>query len=100
MADFSASVPSPVSGQDKRGPVVGRETFLGFLGQGLINADQAANLRAMVGFVVDHPKLRFPQGFERAHFLVPQIFIDNQHIGGCDDLYKLDEENKLDALLK
>lgn len=31
---------------------------------------------------------------------VPQIFIDNQHIGGCDDLYKLDEENKLDALLK
>ena len=31
---------------------------------------------------------------------VPQIFINNQHIGGCDDLYKLDQENKLDSLLK
>ncbi|MDJ0578924.1 MAG: glutaredoxin 3 [Crocosphaera sp.] len=30
---------------------------------------------------------------------VPQIFINNQHIGGCDDLYALDGENKLDPLL-
>jgi glutaredoxin 3 len=30
---------------------------------------------------------------------VPQIFINNQHIGGCDDLYNLDAENKLDNLL-
>ena len=31
---------------------------------------------------------------------VPQIFIDGKHIGGCDDLYKLEEEGKLDKLLK
>jgi glutaredoxin 3 len=31
---------------------------------------------------------------------VPQIFIDNQHIGGCDDIYALEAEGKLDALLK
>ena len=30
---------------------------------------------------------------------LPQIFIDNEGIGGCDDLYTLDNENKLDALL-
>ena len=29
---------------------------------------------------------------------VPQIFIDNEGIGGCDDLYTLENENKLDAL--
>jgi len=30
---------------------------------------------------------------------LPQIFIDNNSIGGCDDLYSLDEENKLDSLI-
>jgi glutaredoxin 3 len=30
---------------------------------------------------------------------VPQIFIDAQHIGGCDDLYALDARGQLDALL-
>ena len=30
---------------------------------------------------------------------LPQIFIDNEGIGGCDDIYKLENENKLDALL-
>ncbi|MDJ0661479.1 MAG: glutaredoxin 3 [Crocosphaera sp.] len=30
---------------------------------------------------------------------VPQIFINNQHIGGCDELYSLDGNNKLDPLL-
>lgn len=31
---------------------------------------------------------------------VPQIFIDAQHIGGCDDLYALDGRKGLDPLLK
>lgn len=31
---------------------------------------------------------------------VPQIFIDDQAIGGCDELYQLDQAGKLDALLK
>lgn len=30
---------------------------------------------------------------------VPQIFIDGRHIGGCDDLYALEEAGELDALL-
>ncbi len=30
---------------------------------------------------------------------VPQIFINNQHIGGCDELYSLDGQNQLDPLL-
>lgn len=30
---------------------------------------------------------------------VPQIFINGQHIGGCDDLYALDAKGDLDPLL-
>ncbi|MEM6836966.1 MAG: glutaredoxin 3 [Cyanobacteria bacterium P01_C01_bin.120] len=30
---------------------------------------------------------------------LPQIFINDQHIGGCDDLYGLEQQGKLDALL-
>lgn len=30
---------------------------------------------------------------------VPQIFIGKTHVGGCDDLYDLDNDGKLDALL-
>lgn len=30
---------------------------------------------------------------------VPQIFIDGRHVGGCDDLYALDEGGGLDPLL-
>jgi glutaredoxin 3 len=29
----------------------------------------------------------------------PQIFIGTAHVGGCDDLYALDEAGKLDPLL-
>jgi glutaredoxin 3 len=30
---------------------------------------------------------------------VPQIYIGATHVGGCDDLYALNEAGKLDALL-
>jgi len=30
---------------------------------------------------------------------VPQIWIGERHIGGCDELYALDRAGKLDALL-
>ena len=30
----------------------------------------------------------------------PQIWIGGTHIGGCDDLYALDREGKLDGLLE
>jgi glutaredoxin 3 len=29
----------------------------------------------------------------------PQVFIGEAHVGGCDDLYALEEQGKLDALL-
>ncbi|CAH1747555.1 glutaredoxin 3 [Thauera humireducens] len=31
---------------------------------------------------------------------VPQIFIGDYHVGGCDDLYALDRAGKLDPLLR
>lgn len=31
---------------------------------------------------------------------VPQIFIDEKHVGGCDELYALESEGQLDGLLK
>ena len=30
---------------------------------------------------------------------LPQIFIDDAHIGGCDDIHDLDDRGKLNALL-
>jgi len=39
---------------------------------------------------------------ERANggYTVPQIFIGDMHVGGCDDLYGLEAQSKLDSLLK
>lgn len=50
-----------------------------------------------VGF---HPKAR-AEMVQRANGqrTVPQIFINDHHIGGCDDLYALDSAGKLDQLL-
>jgi len=30
---------------------------------------------------------------------LPQIFIDDRHIGGCDDIYDLESKGELEALL-
>ena len=30
---------------------------------------------------------------------VPQIFIGGTHVGGCDDLFALDKQGKLEAML-
>lgn len=30
---------------------------------------------------------------------VPQIFIDNKHVGGCDDIHELDQAGRLDPML-
>jgi len=44
---------------------------------------------------------RQEQMVARAHgrITVPQIFIGPIHVGGCDDLYALDEAGQLDPLL-
>lgn len=31
---------------------------------------------------------------------VPQIWIGEMHVGGCDELFQLESQNKLDQLLK
>ena len=31
---------------------------------------------------------------------VPQIFIDDRHVGGCDDLHALHQKGELEPLLK
>ncbi len=31
---------------------------------------------------------------------VPQIFIDDYHVGGCDELYALERQGELDPILK
>lgn len=38
----------------------------------------------------------------RAHgrHTVPQIFIGDRHVGGCDDLHELDNQGQLDLLLE
>lgn len=44
---------------------------------------------------------RKPEMIERANGqrTVPQIFIGGTHVGGCDELYALEREGKLDAML-
>ena len=38
---------------------------------------------------------------QRAHgrTTVPQIFIDDRHVGGSDDLYALEQDGRLDPML-
>ena len=44
---------------------------------------------------------RKPEMIQRANGgrTVPQIFIGETHVGGCDDLYALERAGKLDSLL-
>ena len=51
--------------------------------------------------ITDNPALR-TEMIEKANgrTTVPQIFINGRHIGGCDDLHALEDQGKLDALLR
>ena len=31
---------------------------------------------------------------------LPQIFINGQHVGGCDDLYELEQQDQLEKMLQ
>lgn len=50
--------------------------------------------------VLTDPALK-PQMIERAggRRTVPQIFIGDRHVGGCDDLFELEHSGELDQLL-
>ncbi len=45
------------------------------------------------------PALRTEMTKSAGRRTVPQIWIGSVHVGGCDDLYALDRQGKLDALL-
>lgn len=45
------------------------------------------------------PDLRAEMVARSGRNTFPQIFIGDTHVGGCDDLYALDDAGKLDALL-
>ncbi|KTD57250.1 glutaredoxin 3 [Legionella shakespearei] len=46
------------------------------------------------------PELREEMMVKSGRRTVPQIFINGQAIGGCDDLYALEAQGKLNQLLK
>ena len=50
--------------------------------------------------VDDDAKLREEMIARSGKRSVPQIFIGDKHVGGCDDLYALDDSGELDRLLQ
>ncbi len=50
--------------------------------------------------IAEHPE-RLAEMIEQSggRRTVPQIFIGSKHIGGCDDLYALEAQGKLDEFL-
>lgn len=49
--------------------------------------------------VDDHPEKRDEMIAKSGKHTVPQIFINGQAIGGCDDMYALEAQGQLDELL-
>ena len=50
--------------------------------------------------VMGHPQLRDEMVAKAGgRNTVPQIWIDDTHVGGCDDLFALEAEGRLDAML-
>ena len=56
-----------------------------------------------VGFteinIDNNPELREEMEQKAKRTSVPQIFIGDYHVGGCDDMYALEDEGRLDSLL-
>lgn len=46
------------------------------------------------------PALRAEMQARSGRNTFPQIFIGDTHVGGCDDLFTLETQGKLDAMLK
>lgn len=45
------------------------------------------------------PELRAEMQQRSGRNTFPQIFVGSVHVGGCDDLYALESQGKLDSLL-
>jgi len=50
--------------------------------------------------VEDEPKFREEMIARSNRRTVPQIFIGDKHVGGCDDLFELDRSGELDRLIR
>jgi glutaredoxin 3 len=50
--------------------------------------------------VEDDDKLREEMIARSNRRTVPQIFIGDKHVGGCDDLFELDRSGELDRLIQ
>ncbi|MBI2146370.1 glutaredoxin 3 [Candidatus Woesearchaeota archaeon] len=49
--------------------------------------------------VENNPAQRTEMVQKSGRTTVPEIFIDGKHIGGCEDLYELERQGKLDRLV-
>ena len=49
---------------------------------------------------VDEGNLREEMAARSGRRTVPQIFIGDRHVGGCDDLYALEGSGELDRLIQ
>lgn len=63
----------------------------------LLDHKQAAYTEISVD---QYPEKRKEMETRSGRHTVPQIFINDQHIGGCDDLHALEQQGRLDELLK
>jgi glutaredoxin 3 len=50
--------------------------------------------------VDDDPKFREEMIARSNRRTVPQVFIGDKHVGGCDDLFALDRSGELDRLIQ
>jgi glutaredoxin 3 len=50
--------------------------------------------------VEDEPKLREEMIARSKRRTVPQIFIGDRHVGGCDELFELERSGDLDRLIQ
>ena len=50
--------------------------------------------------VDDDPKFREEMIARSNRRTVPQIFVGDKHVGGCDDLFALDRSGELDRLIQ
>lgn len=46
------------------------------------------------------PALRSEMASKAGRTSVPQIWIDDEHVGGCDELHALERAGRLDAMLQ
>jgi glutaredoxin 3 len=67
---------------------------------------RAKNLLSNKGVAFDeiavdgNPALRAEMAALAGATSVPQIWIGDQHVGGCDELYSLERRQQLDSLLR